>query len=133
MLTHLARTAGAFGRRDAAVALGGLVDKIHELKHKWVSGGRLRCECGVHARRETVPLGVLFCLPPGHATCTKGHTCLAPPNCRRVQVCEALTAISEAVGPQFVMAELHKRAAANKNPKASRGGSGRRQGRTLQG
>jgi len=35
-------------------------------------------------------------------------------------VCEALTAISEAVGPQFVMAELHKRAAANKNPKASR-------------
>jgi hypothetical protein len=34
-----------------------------------------------------------------------------------MQVCEALTAISEAVGPQFVMAELHKRAAANKNPK----------------
>lgn len=34
VLTHLARTAGAFGRRDAAVALGGLVDKIHELKHK---------------------------------------------------------------------------------------------------
>jgi cytoskeleton-associated protein 5 len=68
VLTHLARTASAFGRRDAAVALGGLVDKIHELKHK-------------------------------------------------VQVCEALTAISEAVGPQFVMAELHKRAAANKNPK----------------
>lgn len=68
VLTHLARTAGAFGRRDAAVALGGLVDKIHELKHK-------------------------------------------------VQVCEALTTISEAVGPQFVMAELHKRAAANKNPK----------------
>lgn len=41
-------------------------------------------------------------------------------NVCRVQVCEALTAISEAVGPQFVMAELHKRAAANKNPKASR-------------
>ena len=34
-----------------------------------------------------------------------------------MQVCEALTAMSEAVGPQFVMAELHKRAAANKNPK----------------
>jgi cytoskeleton-associated protein 5 len=32
-------------------------------------------------------------------------------------VCEALTAMSEAVGPQFVMAELHKRAAAHKNPK----------------
>lgn len=32
-------------------------------------------------------------------------------------MCEALTAISEAVGPSFVMAELHKRAAANKNPK----------------
>ena len=41
----------------------------------------------------------------------------APHPCR-VQVCEALTTISEAVGPQFVMAELHKRAAANKNPKA---------------
>ena len=40
----------------------------------------------------------------------------APPVCR-VQVCEALTAISEAVGPTFVMAELHKRAAGNKNPK----------------
>ena len=38
------------------------------------------------------------------------------PACR-VQVCEALTAISEAVGPTFVMAELHKRAAGNKNPK----------------
>ena len=34
-------------------------------------------------------------------------------------MCEALTAISEAVGPTFVMAELHKRAAGNKNPKAS--------------
>ena len=34
-----------------------------------------------------------------------------------MQVCEALTAISEAVGPQFVMAQLHKRAAGNKNPK----------------
>ena len=39
----------------------------------------------------------------------------------RVQVCEALTAMSEAVGPQFVMAELHKRAAANKNPKVCTG------------
>ncbi len=39
MLTHLARTAGAFGRRDAAVALGGLVDKIHELKHKCARAG----------------------------------------------------------------------------------------------
>lgn len=68
VVTHLARTASAFGRRDAFLALGGLADKIHELKHK-------------------------------------------------VQVYEGLNAISEAVGPQFVMAELHKRAAANKNPK----------------
>lgn len=34
VLTHLARTASAFGRRDAFLALGGLGDKIHELKHK---------------------------------------------------------------------------------------------------
>lgn len=34
VLTHLARTATSFSRRDAAVALGGFVDKIHELKHK---------------------------------------------------------------------------------------------------
>lgn len=32
-------------------------------------------------------------------------------------MCDALTAASEAVGPQFVMAQLHRRAAANKNPK----------------
>ncbi|KAL4424717.1 hypothetical protein ABPG77_000060 [Micractinium sp. CCAP 211/92] len=68
VVTHLARTASTFARRDAFLALGGLADKIHELKHK-------------------------------------------------VQVYEGLNAISEAVGPQFVMAELHKRAAANKNPK----------------
>lgn len=42
----------------------------------------------------------------------------------RVQVYEGLNAISEAVGPQFVMAELHKRAAANKNPKVGRAGKG---------
>jgi len=39
-------------------------------------------------------------------------------------VYEGLTAISEAVGPQFVMAELHKRAAANKNPKVGCWGIG---------
>jgi hypothetical protein len=33
VVTHLAGCA-AFGKRDAAAALGGLVDKIHELKHK---------------------------------------------------------------------------------------------------
>lgn len=44
---------------------------------------------------------------------------LCPVPCR-VQVYEGLNAISEAVGPQFVMAELHKRAAANKNPKVGR-------------
>lgn len=32
-------------------------------------------------------------------------------------MCEALTAVSEAVGPQFVLTQLHKRAGANKNPK----------------
>lgn len=30
---------------------------------------------------------------------------------------QALTAMSEALGPQFVFAQLHKRAAAQKNPK----------------
>lgn len=34
VVTHLARCASSFGRRDAFLALGGLVDKIHELKHK---------------------------------------------------------------------------------------------------
>lgn len=34
VVTHLARSASAFARRDAFVALGGLADKIHELKHK---------------------------------------------------------------------------------------------------
>ena len=36
---------------------------------------------------------------------------------RREKVCEALSLMSEAVGPMFVMTLLHKRAAANKNPK----------------
>ena len=40
-------------------------------------------------------------------------------HCRREKVFEALTLISEAVGPSFVMALLHKRAAANKNPKVT--------------
>lgn len=39
---------------------------------------------------------------------------------RREKVCEALSLISEAVGPMFVMMLLHKRAAANKNPKVGR-------------
>lgn len=34
VLTHLARSASAFGKRDAHLAIGGLVDKVHELKHK---------------------------------------------------------------------------------------------------
>lgn len=33
MVTLLARCP-AFGKRDAFAALGGLVDKVHELKHK---------------------------------------------------------------------------------------------------
>ncbi len=40
-------------------------------------------------------------------------------HCRREKVFEALSLISEAVGPSFVMTLLHKRAAANKNPKVS--------------
>lgn len=32
---------------------------------------------------------------------------------------QALTAMSEALGPQFVFTQLHKRAAAQKNPKVS--------------
>ena len=33
--------------------------------------------------------------------------------------CDVMTALSEAVGPQFVCAQLHKRAAAHKSPKVS--------------
>ncbi len=33
VVTHLARCS-AFGKRDAFVAMGGLVDKVHELKHR---------------------------------------------------------------------------------------------------
>lgn len=33
--------------------------------------------------------------------------------------CEALTALSEAAGPQFVSTQLHSKAAAHKSPKAS--------------
>jgi len=40
-------------------------------------------------------------------------------HCRREKVFEALSLISEAVGPSFVMTLLHKRAAANKNPKVT--------------
>jgi cytoskeleton-associated protein 5 len=32
-------------------------------------------------------------------------------------VCEGLTALSEALGPQFVFSQLHKNAAAHKSPK----------------
>ena len=34
---------------------------------------------------------------------------------------QALTAMSEALGPQFVFTQLHKRAAAQKNPKVGAG------------
>ena len=34
VLTHLATVGSGFGKREAFAALGGLVDKIHELKHK---------------------------------------------------------------------------------------------------
>ena len=48
LLTHLARCS-ACGKRDAFLALNGLVDKIHELKHKWVGcmlwAGHARCIC----------------------------------------------------------------------------------------
>eukprot|EP00887_Chlorella_sp_A99_P000367 scaffold13.g367.t1 len=68
LLGHLATAAPSFSKREGFVAMEGLAEKIHELKHKG-------------------------------------------------PVCEALTAVAEAVGPQFVMTQLHKRAAANKNPK----------------
>ena len=32
-------------------------------------------------------------------------------------VCDSLSALAEAVGPQFICAQLHKQAAAQKNPK----------------
>ena len=34
VVTHLARTATVFSKRDALIACEGVVDKIHELKHK---------------------------------------------------------------------------------------------------
>ena len=35
----------------------------------------------------------------------------------KAPACEALSALSEAVGPQFVSAQLHKQASSQKNPK----------------
>ena len=34
VVTFLAQSCASFGKRDALVALGGLADKIHEIKHR---------------------------------------------------------------------------------------------------
>jgi cytoskeleton-associated protein 5 len=60
------------GKRDAFIALAGLVDKMADMKLKGPAG-------------------------------------------------DALTALSEACSPQFVCTQLHKKAAAHKNPKVRPG------------
>eukprot|EP00198_Chlamydomonas_reinhardtii_P006227 XP_001695563.1 microtubule associated protein [Chlamydomonas reinhardtii] len=68
ILRNIAAGNPAFSKRDAFTCLGGLIDKVGDLKLKQPSF-------------------------------------------------ETLTCLAEAVGPQFVMAQLHKKAASHKNPK----------------
>lgn len=63
-------TASSVSKKDAFTAMGGLVDKMSDIKLKGPAG-------------------------------------------------DALFAISEALGPQFTLTQLHKKASAHKNPKAS--------------
>ena len=69
--------AGGLTKRDAFLAVGGLVDKMADIKLKGPAG-------------------------------------------------EALLALGEAVGPQFVCTQLHRRASAHRNPKARPGRARRR-------
>ena len=69
-LTALVTQAASVSKRDAFAALGGAVDKLSDAK-------------------------------------------------LRGPACSLLDALSEAVGPQFVSAQLHKKAAAHKSPKVS--------------
>ena len=70
VIAQLASADGAaVSKRDAFLAIGGLVDKVADIKLKAAAG-------------------------------------------------EALLALGEAVGPQFVCTQLHKKAAAHRNPKA---------------
>lgn len=68
VITHLVTTS-AINKKDAFTAMGGLVEKMADIKLKGLAG-------------------------------------------------EALFAISEALGPQFTIVQLHKKATAHKNPKA---------------
>ena len=67
VITFLSNTS-AVSKKDAFMAIGGLVDKMSDIKLKGPAG-------------------------------------------------ETLTAFSEALGPQFVFTQLHKKAFAHKNPK----------------
>ena len=67
LITFLAAST-SISKKDAFLAVGGLVDKMSDIKLKGPAG-------------------------------------------------DALTAISEALGPQFVFTQLHKKAASHKNPK----------------
>ena len=67
LITFLAAST-SISKKDAFLAIGGLVDKMSDIKLKGPAG-------------------------------------------------DALTAISEALGPQFVFTQLHKKAASHKNPK----------------
>ena len=70
-LTALVTQAASTSKKDAFTALGGVVDKMSDVK-------------------------------------------------LRAAACGLLDALAETVGPQFVSAQLHKKAAAHKSPKVSR-------------
>ena len=69
VITYVASVTSV-SKKDAFTAMGGLVDKMSDIKLKGPAG-------------------------------------------------DALFAISEALGPQFTLTQLHKKASAHKNPKAS--------------
>ncbi len=125
VVTHLARTASTFARRDAFLALGGRPTRSTSSSTSEAAGEGFKVAL---MDRILSPVGgrqyraCSMLLAPQALVSAGCFGCLA--SCR-VQVYEGLNAISEAVGPQFVMAELHKRAAANKNPKVGqRSGNG---------
>lgn len=68
IIKQVSEAGSAFGKKDAFVAVTGLVGKLSDTKLK-------------------------------------------------TSACEALSALAETVGPQFVCAQLHKQASAHKNPK----------------
>lgn len=68
LITFLARESSALGKKEAFNAMGGLVEKMADMKLKGPAG-------------------------------------------------DALNAMAELLGPKFILVQLHKKAAAHKNPK----------------